>query len=539
MGGITGEFVDIGLKSPTTVMTVKPRLQLEFRTRHANYMSLGPIYLGATYWTPDTKNVWNQIIGGMGRICIDTPSINDCLMAEYHCFVKILYDLYLVPRNIQPMDYDDFMDNHPYYTLEEKFKFKELNKIMEDATECQLFDSLTVQSFLKLEFYDSKKKPRWINPRTDEFKSMVGNIVHTMDEVIYDCFSEFHVKHMNNSMRRDKLIRKFGKLAVTTTDFTSWEATVKSELMNCTEIELLKRLFSDTVPAHKLAFIIYAWTGIQTCVTTAGVKMHTEAQRQSGEVTTSGFNFLTDMTVTLFSYYKQFFLEKTMVQFISEMSQLVPALFEGDDGIHRCGRGVLTADTYVQLGLIAKMEYHETLNTASFCGQVFSFEEDVVITNPIKVILKFGWANIKYYGIKNKLPLIIAKAYSFAYQYMQCPIIYPVCKNIVDNYADVAFNKQTLRKLIDPYKIEQIALGKQLPPVNIELGARNFMAQVMGISESDQIAIEEELISCGINQWHSSTMDNYIHAKFRGFWKELVRYEGKDYLEIDDRVRLH
>jgi hypothetical protein len=141
------------------------------------------------------------------------------------------------------------------------------------------------------------------------------------------------------------------------------------------------------------------------------VSVTCKAKRMSGEMNTSlgnGFSNLMFMTYVC----EQLGLECNGV-------------VEGDDGLFVfVGRAPTTAD-FSKYGFNIKLEKHEQLCTASFCGNVFDEDDQSIITDPYYVFATFSWMNAKYLharlGVKKSL--LRCKALSLAHQYPGCPII--------------------------------------------------------------------------------------------------------------------
>jgi len=80
---------------------------------------------------------------------------------------------------------------------------------------------------------------------------------------------------------------------------------------------------------------------------------------------------------------------------------------------------------FKDLGLIAKIEYPRAYNEASFCGMIFSPTSNKILTDPIKVINRFGWLDSKSIRSSDKtvMELYRGKALCNIYQYRDCPMI--------------------------------------------------------------------------------------------------------------------
>jgi hypothetical protein len=540
LGSIAPSTLDLGKRSLHTTMSFKRFKWAEIRLRHMVAVSLSTHYYNAAYWYSDVRNNWNVVIGGLGRICINTPPVDKDMLNIFSGFVNMMYDEYF-PKDVIPQTYEHYLQKNKSYSVKRKAALLVKHREFEQLTLTDKVKWTEAATFIKQECYDDVKKPRLINPRSDYFKAYVGDVISTADEVIYQSFDWMHVKHLDVKVRPLKLRDLFADFPVTCTDFTSWEASIKSEIMLTCECALLMRLFASTVPDWKLAYIIVAMTGIQYCRSDYGVVFEMVAERLSGDLWTSSFNFLVNCLITLFSYYMQFYTDMAMIDYVTNVRSIVKCLFEGDDGIHCCERGQLQPLHYTKLGFIAKMDYYDNCSVASFCGQVFHMNTLVNQTNPMKFILRFGWAGSRYHDSSEfKLrQLLKAKAYSYAYLYTQCPIIYPIVYNLIKLLDTMPLTEKLLRRVNDPYVADKIVLGVKFPPVNINVDDRHYMSQKFGISDSDQMCIERDLIQCGLNPWRSATLDALIPERHREFFDDQCRFQYANYIEYDSKVDLH
>jgi hypothetical protein len=108
-------------------------------------------------------------------------------------------------------------------------------------------------------------------------------------------------------------------------------------------------------------------------------------------------------------------------------------LFEGDDSIFTDPQGIITHDPWTALGLITKLESHQTLNTTSFCGNVFADVDLKTVTDPIPKLLGFAWMPVKYRSSSEayKTQLLRAKALSLKVSYPDHPILSSFSNRII------------------------------------------------------------------------------------------------------------
>jgi len=125
-------------------------------------------------------------------------------------------------------------------------------------------------------------------------------------------------------------------------------------------------------------------------------------------------------------------------------------------------------------------------------------DEKVNLVNPIKEILKFGWANSKYSKASpRKLKLLLhAKALSLAYQYPGCPIVSALARYglrmtkgsrlFIGAYTD-GWQRSLLLETFAYYKSHGI------PNVPVGPKSRLLVEKKFGVTVADQLAIEQYL----------------------------------------------
>jgi hypothetical protein len=194
------------------------------------------------------------------------------------------------------------------------------------------------------------------------------------------------------------------------------------------------------------------------------------------------------------------FANNMAIEFIcKELNIKCTKKVEGDDGITGLSEYVdpnVFSDWFRKIGLTAKVEMHDDLSTASFCGLVFDTEDKLIITNPTKVLAEFGWTNSSYLNSKTKvkMELIRAKGFSMLYQYPGCPIIqslalyairatigYRARLNVKSSYYD--------RELWEEMK------NKKLEPREVPIRTRFLVEKLYGIAVERQLSLEAYLDS--------------------------------------------
>jgi hypothetical protein len=131
----------------------------------------------------------------------------------------------------------------------------------------------------------------------------------------------------------------------------------------------------------------------------------------SGEMFTSLGNGFTTLMLWLF--------------FCERAGSVIEPRVEGDDNVGRISGPIPTASDFLELGFRAKIEVHNSLNTASFCGNVFDEHDQTLICDVNKSIVKMAWSDWRNFtsGSKRKMTLLRAKAMSLHSQYPGCPVL--------------------------------------------------------------------------------------------------------------------
>ena len=181
----------------------------------------------------------------------------------------------------------------------------------------------------------------------------------------------------------------------------------------------------------------------------------------------------------------------------------ITGVVEGDDGLFRLSGSTPTTEDFEKLGMIIKLEVHNQLSHASFCGLIFDPEDLVNVTDPRKVVCNFGWASRQYSGCRKykKLRLLRCKALSLAHQYPRCPIIMALARYGLSMTRGV----HGLEKLVmsdfrlSSWERERMLsyLKEDVPWINhpCPLNTRMLIEKKYGIGVGAQILFEEYLDS--------------------------------------------
>lgn len=455
-------------------------------------VSLGNEVRGASFPQPDGRYYLNAASGVSARVGRNLPGRVAQMAERFRVFTSSW-----IKKNLKPLSADTDVSfstwlENTHYSQKKKKSLQKLydSTIALGEDDYKPFNNFC-KCFIKDEAYSSYKHPRGIYARKDEFKLRVGPIFKAIENELSKL--KYFIKKIPVNQRSRFIFDRFGNVPSTTgtihdetrrcisTDYTAYESSFTREVMNDCEM-LLYEYMVQLLPEGKnfMRLIRHVLQGKNEC-RFANITIKLMAGRMSGEMNTSLGNGFTNLMLYLFA----------MEEFgCREFDCLV----EGDDGIGTYIGTIIPDSFYQQLGFNIKLIYHKTLNTASFCGQIFDFESSTVITDPIKVILNFAWVNIKYHKMTDKVRkgLLRAKAMSLLYQYPGCPILQVFGMRVLKNTVGV---KPIVDTTLDPYKrgIVETAIHEGCPVRPVVMTTRLLMQDVFNVSIVDQLILESYL----------------------------------------------
>lgn len=429
-------------------------------------------------------------LGGMGKRLAFKPPPIKIKLRKLKRFV-----LRWCKRNLVPLDpftdcsFETWIRNAPY-TQARKEQLTELyNKINNDPFYEPNIKDFYVNCFIKDETYDQYKHSRGIYSRTDVFKILVGPIIKLIENEVYKL--PYFIKKVPVHLRPAKIMEMYTPDAIyCATDYTSFEGHFVKNIMQNLECVMYDYMV-QYLPARDWFTKIF----IHTIMKTNHCNFHyffleVEATRMSGEMNTSLGNGFSNLMMMLYVCYKRGYN-------IDE----VPGYVEGDDGIFRFTdpNNVPTTEDFAELGFTIKIEIHQQLSTASFCGIIFAPEDLNNITDPISSLLSFGWSTRRYCRSKSKKlkELLRAKSYSMLYSYPGCPIL----RSLAEYGLRMTTGHRVLFSPENQYEREKFSVMTQYlfrddsPLIKIKVGnaTRILVYEKYGIPVETQLLYEEYL----------------------------------------------
>lgn len=461
---------------------VKFYREVDLTLRPPVQCSMGPILMGAAMPHPDPHDPKTMLAGVSKRFAVKPPDADSESLDELRTFVKKWLQTNLTP--LAP-DTDVSIPTWLDGTSYPAWRKEELRNCNPDNI--NVYNKKKwwrCKSFQKDETYPDYKHPRGINSRSDQFKCAVGPIFKCIEKVLFKHRS--FIKRIPVVDRpqyiRDLLQRAGAKYIAT--DYTSFEALFTEELMRAVEFQLYEYMTSELPSGSEFMRLMYEVLGGDNICEFKNFMVTLKATRMSGEMCTSLGNGFSNLMFLLY------LCDKHDID--------VEAVIEGDDCLARLERGMLSANDFAKLGLNIKLEQHDSLSEASFCGLIFDEEELLNVTDPREVLASFGWAQSKYCGAKQSklLSLLRCKSLSLAYQYPGCPIIASLARYglRVTRSHDVRHMVQNWR---NTWEREQLLEAISHPVINVPVGTRTrlLVEKLYGITVSQQLLTEELLDS--------------------------------------------
>lgn len=438
---------------------------------------------GVCDWMPDISWPSGMLQALTGRVASKSPD-DDLDWDHYYKFVETKCPQ-LFPRlaKFDIFTIEDWIQL-THYTEAEKAEFRhlwfewfpELHNHEDNCSDRRRVKLLLhILAFIKLEFYPTMKMFRAILGRNDLAKLLLGCLVKSIETCVYQCKHLIkHIKWADRPSFIEEMFCAFERCIAG--DMTSFEASIRKKLM-MTEF-IVYRYVADEVVAQFICDSLYRINTMSFQY--FHVKM--EACRASGDVTTALGNALICLFVWMY-------VLEVMCQIL-----IYALIVEGDDNLVSHNSPVQpTAEMFKKFGLICKIEYPEHYSKASFCGMIFPIGENNVLTDPRKVLTRFGWIEAKWgrARLETQMSLYRGKALCNLYQYAGCPILDEF------SYAVLRVTRKITRRCKVASKhhlyLDHIPSDEsRLPPrKEITPQSRAYIEELFGVSVDIQLQYEQ------------------------------------------------
>jgi len=485
---VKGEVVNID-------PTLELRIKRETNNRPIVAVSLGPHLEGAAAPHVNPGHAATTALGGIYRFGREIPANQyPHHSRRFRRFVRRWLNKNLTPfTSEEDLSFEHWIENTTYSQkrkeeLIAKFKSLNFNWSMKPK---ELKKYFNVKSFPKDETYPDFKHSRSINSRDDVVKCLFGPIMQAIANYLMKTRREF-IKYVPVHQRPQYIIDLLHKLAVKfkSSDYTSFEAHFNAQIMKDCEMQLFEHMLQNVDNGPKMIeFIRYAKYINPNMCFFKDFLIKVTGKRMSGEMDTSLSNGFSNLMFLLYS---------AEVHGIDPDNVLV--VIEGDDALCVI-YGEIPDAFYKSFGLSVKIEQHNNLEYASFCGLVFDLKDRAIVTDIFDAMATFGWTTQNYFNAKEETlkSILRCKALSMAYQYKHCPILSQFAYKMLQLTADVKTDKILQNpRFVDSYYLEVLTQAIEYAKTNdlvpqVQYGTRNLVENLYGITIHDQLLIEKQI----------------------------------------------
>lgn len=531
-----GEVILPALKpiKEDVVIMVNPFCQADKLRRPAIATSLGCHVEGASLPHADPSDRDSMIAGVKRRAACKPPPADFAALERLGCFVDQWLEDNLTP--LAP-SVDFSVETWLASTNYPEWRKEELRQKWEEVDDIEYSkDYYKVKCFMKDEVYEDWKYPRGIYARVDEFKAFIGPVFKQIEKDVYE--NKHFIKHVPVKDRPRVIYERLNVIGsrAYATDYTSFESLFQKQLMSNCEFKLYAYMLRHTPGYIKIMKVIYDVIGGQNYCSFHTFVMLIFCTRMSGEMNTSLGNGFSNLMFWKFNCF--------------ENGNTYDDVFvEGDDGLGIAVGPPLTDAMFTRLGLNIKLEIHDDISTASFCGMIFDIDDLIVVTNPIATLVGFGWSKMDFVMARQgKLNMLLeAKAISLVYEYAGCPVLTALARYVlrvsprqsklskfIRNHRGFnTYDRETLLPAASHWLQHQADFVKRMnlsPPI----ATRLLVEKKFGLSVEDQLSIENYLDSLQVLTplSHSAIIDNCSEV-----WKQYSRDYVKGIVSRDEFER--
>lgn len=417
-----------------------PREKICFRSKVPKAIERYGICLGPgtndVPWGVDPTNRLNVLTGYHKRLMPVMTTANRMMLygnkkREFRgkmCFdefVKKTINKYYKPlAHLEEQDvFNDWIEKQHNYNDARKQELKEAFDTIHVEGKRLNEKDYVVNTFIKPEWYEAPKCPRWIASRSDRFKAKVAGFIHRIEKQIYNTLidgNKWFIKGEVISQLPKRIKAVLTKKFMLETDFSSFESGFNPFFTDCCECNLWryflvnnKTILDDVMKCYYQKSRIQVKTPkgmkprYRECIKPRVEKLkcpyytaYASGLRMSGEMWTSLGNGFSNLMIFLYIAYLK--------------GKVIKGLVEGDDGIFGIDSKFVDAKIINEFGFSIKIQYETEMSKTCFCGNLFVEEEEKLIVAP-EQIARFMWTCHRQYafcGYKKQMQLLKAKAMS-------------------------------------------------------------------------------------------------------------------------------
>lgn len=469
--------------------SVKPDLKIRSRKplhdRRPVSESLGCHVKGIAPTHPDHDSPFDYAAGIFQRFGRMTPYRSQKVYQELMKFTDEMLDHWELKYGLTRLEPED-MDVHKWIDSINHCQSRkdQLHKAADED-----FDPLKdidVSMFIKDEFYeDQYKYPRLICSRNDKTKCRLGPMFSRIEKAFFKL--PMMIKKIAVDERAAYIFNYLYKPGYYyfSTDYSAYETHFVKLMMVAVEFRLYQRLAPKDEHGTQFLKDLNFLLGTNHCKNKL-IDAWIKATRMSGENCTSLGNGFSNVIFTKFACRKAGCKAKLVA--------------EGDDGVTRVNKKI-DPKIFRELGLIVKYNEEKEISEASFCGLISDELAKQDVSNPLKILAKFGWSNRKYVGcsLDTKYSLAVAKALSYLYQYPHLPVVRPFMNYILrvtpyKNYKVLKYINSLDQYTRELY-LKAFDRRHSAPDYKPEIATRTLVEKLYGISVKQQLEAETYLDS--------------------------------------------
>lgn len=448
---------------------------------------------------PDGRDIATAQSGFLKRVAAILPEPVDEKLQGLKVFVRKW-----VKKNIKPvtvMGFEEWLGSTHYneHRKDELRKAASLTNHFPSARKCS-----KVEQHIKREAYPEYKQARTINSRCDEFKAWSGPIFKSIEKQVYAVNNTngqpFFVKHMTNPERVSRILamsqpgRKYYA-----TDYTSFESHFTPQIMESIEMVLYEHALRKYPGYYKRIHDVLC--GPNHISNRMGMKMTIRGRRMSGDMNTSLGNGFSNLMLALY-------LAKV------NKSTYFDGVFEGDDALFTTNSRVIASD-YADLGFTIKIEPHNDVQSAKFCGLLIT-PSNHTIRDPTTVMSTLMW-NMTHPCCTHKtaMRLLRAKVMSLAVDAGSAPILWAVCSHLL------TFTQSYTPNFTDPMTAKKVADHDNIRTTTPTNDDRLFFDRVFHISPQLQVQHEALILKGDFSRLHEILSPHPDHHDFGSRFLEV------------------
>lgn len=525
-----GEDLDVEVALPSDDVTMKLRDGVaDLGIGDARFSTGGPVFcvhpmapvgrtgeLALAPFCYDLKHPANAINATCHRFARAMPEADPDTTHKFKLFAaKFIIEHFSPPSKADLPTFHEWLANSSYKPKRKEY----LQRVWDNTT--VLDDRVCVNdSFIKAEIYQSRSKnPRAINSYSDASKVVLGPLFHCVDKATFK--SKFFVKGTNPRAWPERVAQLFGERSVISTDFTSFEAHHRGPFAEVVYGWFEHMTQNLDVDEGRRSLVRRLMLG-RNIIKFKHLNVECNQRLMSGALWTSSANGVLNLLINAYLAASEAIGLDDVDRAVEWALFHLNGLVEGDDGLFEdYGQRDEVAE---QLGCVLKVERHVRCDGAGFCGIICDMAERQIIKDPKKFLRGFFILPARYRDAKSSVKdqLLRAKALSYYYSLSNCPVIGPVCYEVIRRTDGLHARTGG----VEAWKCDSVrdAVRERVweKPPCVTYASRLLCQREFGIDVAEQLRVEEEFardpVALDLSGW--STADDVA------FVRKYVRSEA-------------